>query len=63
MILSPDSSSVHSVAQIPESTSHQQQQQQQQQYTDISSITHGQQQQRDPSLNLGRINEKKNLRC
>lgn len=55
MILSPDSSSVHSVAQIPESTSHHHNHhQQQQQYTDISSITHGQQQ-RDPSLNLGRI--------
>lgn len=45
MILTPDSSNVHNVAQIPESTTHHQ-------YTDISSISSSQ---REPTLNLGKL--------
>lgn len=42
MILTPDSSNIHNVAQIPESTTPQ--------YTDISTIGSSQ---REPTLNLG----------
>lgn len=52
MILTPDSSNVHNIAQIPESTSHHQ-------YTDIASISSTQ---REPTLNLGKLSKDLNIR-